>query len=358
MSTVTFKAASRIYPGTPRPAVDRLDLEIADGEFLVLVGPSGCGKSTTLRMLAGLEPIDQGNVFIGDVDVTMLPPRERDIAMVFQSYALYPHMTVAENIGFHLKIKKLPKAEIHERVLDAAKLLDLEEYLDRKPAKLSGGQRQRVAMGRAIVRQPKVFLMDEPLSNLDAKLRVQTRTQIAALQHRLGVTTVYVTHDQVEAMTMGDRVAVLKDGILQQCASPRDLFTRPCNVFVAGFIGSPAMNLIECPLTDEGAVFGSHVIPLTPAQRSALTSERITVGVRPENLHVRSSDGLDVTVTTVEELGSDAFLYCTPTSHPELQFIARSEGLSTIKAGTTVSLHPDHTAVHLFDTVSSERLPD
>ena len=221
----------------------------------MLVGPSGCGKSTTLRMLAGLEPIDDGAVLIGERDVTMVPPKDRDIAMVFQSYALYPHMTVAENIGFHLKITKVPKAEREQRVREAARILDLDDYLDRKPAKLSGGQRQRVAMGRAIVRQPQVFLMDEPLSNLDAKLRVQTRTQIAALQRRLGVTTVYVTHDQVEAMTMGDRVAVLLDGVLQQCATPRELFTRPVNVFVAGFIGSPAMNLLDgrcrrrwCPL--------------------------------------------------------------------------------------------------------------
>ncbi|MFN8020684.1 MAG: sn-glycerol-3-phosphate ABC transporter ATP-binding protein UgpC [Acidimicrobiales bacterium] len=358
MSTVTFTDASRIYPNTPRPAVDSLDLEIADGEFLVLVGPSGCGKSTTLRMLAGLEPIDGGTVHIGDVDVTNLPPRERDIAMVFQSYALYPHMTVAENIGFHLKIKKVPKTEIHERVLEAAKLLDLEQYLDRKPAKLSGGQRQRVAMGRAIVRQPKVFLMDEPLSNLDAKLRVQTRTQIAALQRRLGVTTVYVTHDQVEAMTMGDRVAVLKDGILQQCASPRELFTKPRNSFVAGFIGSPAMNMMTADVTSDGASFGSLVVPLTPAQRSAATSGRVIVGVRPESLHARGEGGLDVTVHTVEELGSESYLYCAPLSHPDVTVVSRTEGLSSVQAGDTVHLVPDHGAVHLFDAATGERLPD
>ncbi len=227
MATVTFDQATRVYQAGHRPAVDALDLEIADGEFLVLVGPSGCGKSTTLRMLAGLEPIDEGSVFIGDRDVTDLPPRDRDIAMVFQSYALYPHMTVAENIGFHLKIKGIEQEERMRRIREAAAILDVTDYLDRKPAKLSGGQRQRVAMGRAIVREPQVFLMDEPLSNLDAKLRVQTRTQIAPLQRRLGVTTVYVTHDQVEAMTMGDRVAVLRDGLLQQCASPRELFTGP-----------------------------------------------------------------------------------------------------------------------------------
>ena len=329
-----------------------------DGEFLVLVGPSGCGKSTCLRMLAGLEPIDDGNVYIGDVDVTMLPPRERDIAMVFQTYALYPHMTVAENIGFHLKIKRVRKAEIAERVLDAAKLLDLEDYLDRKPAKLSGGQRQRVAMGRAIVREPQVFLMDEPLSNLDAKLRVQTRTQIAALQHRLGVTTLYVTHDQVEAMTMGDRVAVLKDGLLQQCASPRELFTHPANVFVAGFIGSPAMNLLQCTVSPDGAHFGAFSIRLTPGQRTAVSSDQITVGVRPESLHVAAQGGLEATIDTVEELGSDSFLYCSPKTHEHLTFVARIEGLTTIRAGTTVNLVPDPGSLHLFDTASGARLPD
>ena len=358
MSTVTFTDASRIYPGNTKPAIDRLNLRVEDGEFLVLVGPSGCGKSTCLRMLAGLEPIDDGNVYIGDVDVTMLPPRERDIAMVFQTYALYPHMTVAENIGFHLKIKRVRKAEIAERVLDAAKLLDLEDYLDRKPAKLSGGQRQRVAMGRAIVREPQVFLMDEPLSNLDAKLRVQTRTQIAALQHRLGVTTLYVTHDQVEAMTMGDRVAVLKDGLLQQCASPRELFTHPANVFVAGFIGSPAMNLLQCTVGPDGAHFGAFSIPLTPGQRTAVSSDQITVGVRPESLHVAAQGGLEATIDTVEELGSDSFLYCSPATHEHLTFVARIEGLTTIRARTTVNLVPDPGSLHLFDTASGARLPD
>jgi multiple sugar transport system ATP-binding protein len=359
MATVTFTNATRIYQAGARPAVDRLNLEIHDGEFLVLVGPSGCGKSTTLRMLAGLEPIDDGNVYIGDRDVTLVPPRDRDIAMVFQSYALYPHMTVAENIGFHLKIKKLPKAEIAQRVAEAAKLLDLEEYLDRKPAKLSGGQRQRVAMGRAIVRQPQVFLMDEPLSNLDAKLRVQTRTQIAALQRRLGVTTVYVTHDQVEAMTMGDRVAVLKDGILQQCDSPRNLFTRPENTFVAGFIGSPAMNLITCQVSGDSGEFSSLRIALTPAQQQALTSPTLTFGVRPEGLHLSTDGtGMRATITTVEELGSDSFLYCVPEGHPELTVVSRAEGLSGAKAGELVVLRPDPGALHLFDTASGQRLPD
>src|SRR5690625_3726229 len=237
MATVTFDNASRIYPGQERAAVDSLDIEIGDGEFLVLVGPSGCGKSTSLRMLAGLEEIDAGRILIGDRDVTDVPPKDRDIAMVFQNYALYPHMSVADNMGFALKIAGRPKAEIRKRVEDAAEILDLSEYLDRKPKALSGGQRQRVAMGRAIVRSPQVFLMDEPLSNLDAKLRVATRTQIASLQRRLGVTTVYVTHDQTEAMTMGDRVAVLDRGVLQQIDTPRRMYDHPDNVFVAGFIG-------------------------------------------------------------------------------------------------------------------------
>jgi multiple sugar transport system ATP-binding protein len=359
MATVTFTNATRIYQDGAKPAVDHLDLHIDDGEFLVLVGPSGCGKSTTLRMLAGLEPINEGTVMIGDRDVTDLPPRDRDIAMVFQSYALYPHMTVAENIGFHLKIKKLPKTEIAERVAEAAKLLDLEDYMDRKPAKLSGGQRQRVAMGRAIVRQPQVFLMDEPLSNLDAKLRVSTRTQIAALQRRLGVTTVYVTHDQVEAMTMGDRVAVLKDGLLQQCDSPRELFTRPINTFVAGFIGSPAMNMVTCTVDEHGGEFSSLRIPLTAEQRAALTSPSLTVGVRPEGLHISPDDqGLHATIGTVEELGSDSFLYCSPAGHPELTVVSRAEGLSGAKAGDEVVLRPDAGSLHLFDTLSGARLPD
>ena len=259
MASVTFDKATRLYPGSTRPAVDQIDLEVADGEFLVLVGPSGCGKSTTLRMLAGLEEVNDGRILIGDRDVTDVPPKDRDIAMVFQNYALYPHMTVAENMGFALKIAGVGKEDRAKRVLEAAKLLDLEPYLGRKPKALSGGQRQRVAMGRAIVRQPQVFLMDEPLSNLDAKLRVQTRTQIASLQRRLGVTTVYVTHDQTEALTMGDRIAVLKDGILQQVGTPRDLYEKPNNVFVAGFIGSPAMNLFPADLAEGGVKFGSAI---------------------------------------------------------------------------------------------------
>src|SRR6201994_3346663 len=262
MASVTFEQATRRYSDSARPALDHLDLEVGDGEFVVLVGPSGCGKTTSLRMVAGLEAVDSGSIRIGDRDVTNLDPKDRDVAMVFQNYALYPHMSVAQNMGFALKIAKLPKVQIRDRVLAAAKLLDLEPYLDRKPKDLSGGQRQRVAMGRAIVRRPQVFLMDEPLSNLDAKLRVQTRNQIAELQRRLGTTTIYVTHDQVEAMTMGDRVAVLRDGVLQQCATPRELYRSPDNIFVAEFIGSPAMNLFTLPVVDNSVWLGDWPIPM------------------------------------------------------------------------------------------------
>src|SRR5471030_920118 len=286
MATVKFENASRIYPGNDAPSVDKLNIDIADGEFLVLVGPSGCGKSTSLRMLAGLEEVNGGDIWIGERNVTDLSPKDRDVAMVFQNYALYPHMTVADNMGFALKIAGINKSEIAKRVQDAAKILDLEDYLERKPKALSGGQRQRVAMGRAIVRNPQVFLMDEPLSNLDAKLRVSTRTQIASLQRRLGVTTVYVTHDQIEAMTMGDRVAVLKDGILQQCATPRELYETPDNVFVAGFMGSPAMNLVSGKVVEGGIAFDGTVLPVDRARLAKLTSDTATVGFRPEALSV------------------------------------------------------------------------
>jgi multiple sugar transport system ATP-binding protein len=359
MATVTFAGATRTYAGLEHPAVDHLDLEIQDGEFLVLVGPSGCGKSTTLRMLAGLEPVDAGTIHIGDRDVTSVPPKDRDIAMVFQSYALYPHMTVAENIGFHLKVKRIGKAERDRRVREAAALLDLESNLDRKPAKLSGGQRQRVAMGRAIVREPQVFLMDEPLSNLDAQLRVQTRTQIAALQRRLGVTTVYVTHDQVEAMTMGDRVAVLDRGVLQQCASPRELFTDPVNRFVAGFIGSPQMNLLDATVTDAGAALGPLTVPLTPEQRGRLTGPNVTLGVRPEDWRVEADGGLPIEVAVVEELGSEAFLYGTDPAADGITgkpIVARAEGLGATKAGDLVHLVPRADRVHVFDAGSGARV--
>src|SRR5919202_1035293 len=290
MAKVTFEKAQRWYPGADTPAVPGIDLEIDDGEFMVLVGPSGCGKSTTLRMLAGLEDVNEGHIYIGDRDVTHIPPKDRDIAMVFQNYALYPHMTVADNMAFALKMAKVPKDEQKKRVAEAARILGLEEFLERKPKALSGGQRQRVAMGRAIVRSPQVFCMDEPLSNLDAKLRVSTRTQIAALQQRLGVTTVYVTHDQVEAMTMGDRVAVMRDGILQQVDTPLALYDKPENLFVAGFIGSPAMNLLEGKFNDAGADIDGHTIPVPgTASEKSQNSGPITVGIRPEAFKV--SDG-------------------------------------------------------------------
>ena len=326
---------------------------------MILLGPSGCGKSTLLRMVAGLEDPTSGDVFIGDRRVNDVEPKLRDIAMVFQSYALYPHKTVAANIEFPLKVRGVAKAERAAAALKAADVLGLTDYMKRKPGQLSGGQRQRVALARAIVRDPAVFLMDEPLSNLDAKLRGDTRAELVDLHRRLDSTFIYVTHDQVEAMTMGDRVAVLKDGLLQQCASPRELFTRPANVFVAGFIGSPAMNEMQCTVNSDGAEFASLQIPLTPEQRAALTSDQLTVGVRPENLHLsHDGTGMHATIATVEELGSDSFLYCTPEGHSEATMVSRAEGLSTARAGDTVQLRPDPGALHLFDTATGLRLPD
>jgi multiple sugar transport system ATP-binding protein len=359
MASVVFDGASRIYPGTTAPAVDKLNLTVNDGEFLVLVGPSGCGKSTSLRMLAGLEEIDSGRILIGDRDVTNVAPKDRDIAMVFQSYALYPHMTVAENMGFALKIAGTPKEERDRRVLEAAKMLDLEPYLQRKPKALSGGQRQRVAMGRAIVREPQVFLMDEPLSNLDAKLRVATRTQIAALQRRLGITTVYVTHDQVEAMTMGDRVAVLKDGLLQQVDTPRNLYDNPVNAFVAGFIGSPAMNLLTAPVSGGKAMLGDLAIDVPASAGSS-----VTVGVRPENFSP-SASGFHVLVEVVEELGSDAFVYGKPADRTVKFANAGDEGAQIIvrwdpknppKPGDTITVTAARSVVHLFNSATGERI--
>src|SRR3954447_21854243 len=274
MAGVRYEQATRIYPGTDSPAVDALDLTVDDGEFLVMVGPSGSGKTTALRMLAGLEEVDAGAIFIGDREVTDVPPKQRDVAMVFQNYALYPYLTVADNIAFPLRMARVPKEERSRRTNEVAQLLGLEQYLERKPGQLSGGQRQRVAMGRAIIREPSVFLMDEPLSNLDAKLRVQMRAEIASLQNRLGVTTVYVTHDQSEAMTLGDRVAVLGDGRLHQCETPRALYERPANTFVAGFIGSPAMNLCRCKLGSNGAVsLGGVDVHLPNGARGRLGDE-------------------------------------------------------------------------------------
>ncbi len=358
MASVTFEQATRQFPGTDRPALDRLDLVVDDGEFVVLVGPSGCGKTTSLRMVAGLETVDSGRIRIGERDVTRVEPKDRDVAMVFQNYALYPHLTVAQNMGFALKIAKTPKPEIRERVLAAAKLLDLQQFLDRKPKDLSGGQRQRVAMGRAIVRRPQVFLMDEPLSNLDAKLRVQTRNQIAALQRQLGTTTVYVTHDQVEAMTMGDRVAVLRDGVLQQCANPRELYRNPDNVFVAGFIGSPAMNLFTLPISDSAVALGDWTIPVPrDIASNADDAGQIVVGVRPEHFELGNL-GVEMEVDVVEELGADAYLYGRITGSGKVidqPVVARVDGHNPPEKGSRVRLHPQPGHLHFFG-VDGERI--
>ncbi|MFD3809648.1 ABC transporter ATP-binding protein [Rhodococcus sp. NPDC058639] len=356
MASVTFDKAVCLFPGSTTPAVDSLDLEIEDGEFLVLVGPSGCGKSTSLRLLAGLEEVHSGRILIGDRDVTAQDPKERDIAMVFQNYALYPHMSVAENMGFALKLAKHPKSDIRERVVEVAKMLDLEPFLDRKPKALSGGQRQRVAMGRAIVRQPQVFLMDEPLSNLDAKLRVQTRTQIAQLQRRLNTTTVYVTHDQVEAMTMGDRVAVLDKGVLQQCASPRVLYNKPVNVFVAGFMGSPAMNLFRLPVIDRGVQLGENYVPVPRDVVGQVTESEVTLGIRPEHLEI-SNDGLPMDVDVVEELGSEAYVYGRAVvGGRDQQIVARSDWRSPPQKGERVHLRFDPDQVHIFRASDGTRI--
>jgi multiple sugar transport system ATP-binding protein len=380
---VRYVGASRVYAKGVAPAVDALELDIKDGEFMVLVGPSGSGKTTALRMLAGLEPLDGGRIEIAGRDVSDVDPKDRDIAMVFQNYALYPSKTVAENMGFALKMQHVPRPERDRRVREAARILDLDDaLLDRKPKALSGGQRQRVAMGRAIVREPKVFLMDEPLSNLDAKLRVQTRSQIAELQRRLGVTTVYVTHDQVEAMTMGHRVAVLSGGHLQQCASPRELYDNPVNQFVAGFIGSPSMNLLSAPLTEGGATLAGAVIPLSPGIRAAAARDRLTelvIGIRPEHMHLADSAGaapaagspgsaspvmgspvLNGEVLLVEELGADALLHVrlADDGGPVVggTVVARTEGRKSPAPGHRVNFRVQPDDVFAFHPVTGARL--
>ncbi len=363
MAGVNYLEASRLYPGNPVPAVNKLNLDVQEGEFMVLVGPSGSGKSTALRMLAGLEDVDQGAIHIGGKDVSHMPPKDRDIAMVFQNYALYPHMSVAENMGFALKLKGIGKEERRAKVVEAAKLLDLEAYLDRKPKALSGGQRQRVAMGRAIVREPSVFLMDEPLSNLDAKLRVETRANIAALQTRLETTTLYVTHDQVEAMTMGHRVAVLKDGLLQQVDTPRNLYDRPINSFVAGFIGSPGMNLRTAELVPGGARLGDAVIPLSRAVVDAASKANlstITLGVRPEAFDVSTTgEGVKLTAKLVEELGADAYVYGTLPGDEGLHdkhFVVRFDGRIPPRIGETIQVQVRPDDEHAFHPETGERL--
>lgn len=354
MAEVRFEGVSHRYPGSSKLAVDSLDLRIQDGEFLVLVGPSGCGKTTSLRMLAGLEEVDEGSIFIGDRDITNLAPKDRDVAMVFQNYALYPHMTVAQNMSYALRVAHKSKSEIIERINEAARLLNLEELLDRKPKALSGGQRQRVAMGRAIVREPKVFLMDEPLSNLDAKLRVETRTQLAELQRRLMTTTVYVTHDQVEGMTMGDRVAVMKDGVLLQLGTPLELYDAPVSAFVAGFIGSPSMSFFELPINDDGVKIDGLQIRLPReviqrAARSGLTS--VQIGLRPEDAMVSTeSSGLNVVVDYVEELGADAYVYGRLTSPggPQSKITIRMDGRQVPKFGEAIQIAVREEHVHVF----------
>ena len=362
MADVRFEQATRVYPGSDVPAVDRLDLHIDDGEFMVLVGPSGSGKSTALRMLAGLEDVDEGGIWVGGRDVTYARPKDRDVAMVFQNYALYPYLTVAANIGFPLKVAKVKRDERDARVREVAEMLGLSDLLERKPAQLSGGQRQRVAMGRAIIRQPSVYLMDEPLSNLDAKLRVQMRADVAGLQARLGVTTVYVTHDQAEAMTLGHRVAVLKDGQLQQCAAPRELYDRPANTFVAGFIGSPAMSLCTVPVGSNGSVsVGTAKVALGAAASGEIAARGLTqvvVGLRPEALEI-STEGIPAVVEVVEELGADSYVFCiSEVAGGEARLTARSNARHLPQRGDRIALRPMAGDAHLFDPETGERLPD
>ena len=380
VAEIVLDNLSKVFSGGVT-AVDGVSLTIGSGEFLVLVGPSGCGKSTLLRMIAGLEEVTAGTISIGEVDVTDLAPRSRDIAMVFQSYALYPHMTVRQNLGYGLKVRKTPKREIAERVARAAQLLGLDDLLDRKPAALSGGQRQRVAMGRAIVREPKAFLMDEPLSNLDAKLRVSMRAQLSALHSRLATTTIYVTHDQIEAMTLGQRVAVMRDGRIQQVDTPQELYARPVNLYVAAFIGSPAMNLVEAEVEDGRLHFGGYAIPL-PARRT-LPSGRVTAGIRPEAFEDGafadpSLPRIDVKVEVVEELGADThvlFSVAAPrvdvsevaaaTGEEDAAVLAAVEGSlftarvdpgTSAQPGTSLRLAVDPSRFHYFDSESGLRL--
>ena len=361
MAEIELKNVSKRFPDGA-VGVDDANLHIKDGEFIILVGPSGCGKSTTLNMIAGLEDITDGDLLIGGDRVNDVAPKDRDIAMVFQSYALYPHMTVRENIEFPLKLAKLPKKEIDEKVAEASRILDLDPYLDRKPSNLSGGQRQRVAMGRAIVRRPKVFLMDEPLSNLDAKLRVQMRAEISRLQDQLGVTTVYVTHDQVEAMTMGDRVAVMKDGILQQVDTPLALYDTPKNLFVAGFIGSPAMNLISGKRVEDGVQIGDYVVRIPRETLAKAEGEdSLTIGIRPEAFQV-ADEGIGLDIAVVEDLGADSYLYGTLAglSDDEIinaqQFVARVAGRTAPDKGHMVRLAAPSDQVHVFSNKTEERI--
>jgi multiple sugar transport system ATP-binding protein len=380
MAEITLEHLTKVYSGGVT-AVDDVSLQIGDGEFMVLVGPSGCGKSTLLRMISGLEEVTQGSISIGGADVTELAPRRRDIAMVFQSYALYPHMSVRKNIGYGLKVRRVPKGEARRRVEEVAKLLGLEELLERKPAQLSGGQRQRVAMGRAIVREPKAFLMDEPLSNLDAKLRVEMRASLAQLHARLGVTTVYVTHDQVEAMTLGQRVAVLDAGRVLQVDTPQRLYEHPANLFVAAFIGTPAMNLLEGAIDGDHVVFGGFRMPIDSARRPQGGSRAVVVGVRPEAFDAVAFAAPEARTFTivpvvVEELGSDAHVFfhldaeavATDVSGrdeaallPESKALcsARIDPRARARVGEPLELALDAARLHFFDPESGKTLlPD
>jgi multiple sugar transport system ATP-binding protein len=356
MASVRLQSVSKKFGDTV--VVDDVTLEVADREFLVLVGPSGCGKSTTLRMIAGLETTSGGDIFIGDQRVNELGPKDRDIAMVFQNYALYPHMNVYDNMAFGLKMRKVPKPEIDQRVKEAADILGLEPYLKRKPKELSGGQRQRAALGRAIVRHPAVFLMDEPLSNLDAKLRVQTRAEIVKLQKRIATTMIYVTHDQVEAMTMGHRIVVMKDGVVQQVASPQAVYDRPANQFVAGFIGSPAMSFLPCRLeADNGTLYArgrSFSVRIPDERRTTLgtvNADAVTLGVRPEDisLHADGAGSLNAVVDVVEPLGSEHVLYFTCDGE---RVTARASAESTAASGDAIALGINPKRMHLFDTAT------
>ena len=365
VATVSFKEATRVYPGADKPSVDKLNLEIGDGEFMVLVGPSGCGKSTSLRMLAGLEEINAGAIWIGERDVTDLPPKDRDIAMVFQNYALYPHMTVGDNMGFALKMAGVPKGERQQRVQEAAHLLGLEDFLNRKPKALSGGQRQRVAMGRAIVRSPQVFLMDEPLSNLDAKLRTQTRGEIRRLQKDVRTTTVYVTHDQVEAMTMGDRIAVMNFGVLQQIGAPQDLYERPVNKFVAGFIGSPAMNFfnVKADKSNGSVMLKNEALALpVPGRLKEVVSASagdLTAGVRPEHFEISTGEAAEKGATiramtdVVEFLGNEELLHVRVGEH---DLVAIVDASHRVKPGDVLELFVPLEKLHLFDAEEGKAL--
>lgn len=365
MAKIKIEGMYKVYPNAPSPSVTDFNLEINDDEFVVFVGPSGCGKSTTLRMIAGLEDISEGTLSIDGKVVNDVPPKDRDIAMVFQNYALYPHMTVFDNMAFGLKLRKFPKSEIIERVNDAAKILGLEPYLDRKPKALSGGQRQRVALGRAIVRNPKVFLMDEPLSNLDAKLRVQMRAEITKLHNRLGATTIYVTHDQTEAMTMADRIVVMKDGIVQQVGNPKEVYDNPNNVFVAQFIGSPAMNTLRGKLVGDYFVLGNDKIHIPSGKMKQLNEKgyagkEIVLGIRPEDIHDEgimlesyADSTLDFTIDVFEMLGSETIIY---SAFDEQTVVARINARTTVQNGQTLKLAFDMNKVHFFDAETEERI--